>query len=155
MVNRHCRPSALTQTETFSALPPRPKSFGLPVKDTTSEVQIYSKDGKLLRTVTANFHVNSVAGGPDGSIYLAGDAKVARFDRAGKQVAVIDLPHMREILAGSDDLKKRAEDQIKRQRDSFDKTVAQYKEPSRPWKTRRKPILPISKNGSLRNSGQV
>jgi hypothetical protein len=105
-----------------------PKSFGAPVKNTTSEVLVYSKDGKLVRTMTANFHGNSVTGGPDGSVYLAGDGKVAKFDRNGKQVAVIDLPHLKEILADNTGIRKKADEQIKSQRDNFAKTVNQFKE---------------------------
>jgi hypothetical protein len=105
-----------------------PKSFGLPVKDVTCEVQIYSKDAKLVGSVKVNFHVNSVTGGPDGSIYLAGDGKLAKFDRTGKEVSTVDLPHMKEILADESGIKKRAEDQIKQQRDNFTKQVQVYKD---------------------------
>jgi hypothetical protein len=105
-----------------------PKSFGAPVKNTVSEVLVYSKEGKLLRSMTANFHGNSVTGGPDGSVYVAGDGKVAKFDKTGKQIAIIELPHMKEILSDTAGIRKKAEDQIKMQRDNFAKTVQQFKD---------------------------
>lgn len=110
------------------ALAAAPKSFGLPLKGVSSEVQIYTPDGKPSGTVKVDFHANSVAGGPDGSIYVAGDGKVAKFDGKGKQIAVMELPHMKELLADSGGIRKRAEDQLKMQRDSFMQSTKQFKD---------------------------
>jgi hypothetical protein len=110
------------------ALAAPPKSFGLPMKDVSSEVQIFSPEGKPAGSLKVEFHGNSVAGGPDGSIYVAGDGKVVRFDSKGKQVAVIDLPHIKELLADASGIRKRAEDQLKQQRDVFANSTKQFKE---------------------------
>src|ERR1043166_2472034 len=72
-----------------------PKSFGAPVKDAISEVQVFGTDGKLALTLKVNFHANAV-NGADGTIYIAGDGKVARFDAKGKDLGVIELPPMKE-----------------------------------------------------------
>jgi hypothetical protein len=110
------------------ALTSAPKSFGLPVKGVVSEVHIFTADAKPAGVLKVDFHANSVAGGPDGSIYVAGDGKVVKFDNKGKQLAVVDLPHMKAVLADESGIRKRAEDQLKLQRDSFARSVQQFKD---------------------------
>ena len=95
------------------ALTSAPKSFGLPVKGIVSEVHIFTADAKPAGVLKVDFHANSVAGGPDGSIYVAGDGKVVKFDNKGKQLAIVDLPHMKELLSDESGMRKRAEDQLK------------------------------------------
>jgi hypothetical protein len=72
---------------------------------------------------------SSVALGPDGTIYVAGDGKLVKFDKKGKQVGdVVELPFIAEMLKDKDKMKARAEKQVKDQKDSFTKMVQQYKD---------------------------
>src|SRR6266545_4474898 len=50
--------------------------------------------------------------GPDGMVFVAGDGRVARFDRDGKPLGGIELPHLAELLKESKALRKQAEEQI-------------------------------------------
>ena len=105
-----------------------PKSFGLPMKDVTSEVHIFTSDGKPAMSWKVNFHANAIAGGRDGYIFVAGDGKIARFDGQGNDSAVTDLPHIKELLADGAGIRKKAEEQLKAQRDSFTKSTQLFKD---------------------------
>jgi hypothetical protein len=104
------------------------KSFGAPEKDANSEVHVFGPDGKQAFILKVNFHATSVNGGTDGTIYVAGDGKVARFDVKGKELGVIDLPHMKALLTESDGIRKKAEAQLQQQKDQFAKTVQTFKD---------------------------
>ncbi len=108
------------------ALTAPPKSFGAPLKDVSSEVHVYSADGKFLALLTVDFHASSVAGGPDGHIYVAGDGRAVKFSGAGKQLAVLELPHVQQILQDKDGLRKLAADQLQRQRESMQNVLKSY-----------------------------
>lgn len=96
-----------------------PKTFGAPVKNATSEVHVVNPDGKTAGVWTVKFHANSINAGPDGTVYVAGDGRVAKFDADGKDLGVVELPHIKELLSDKDGLRKQAEDQVKRQKELY------------------------------------
>lgn len=96
-----------------------PKTFGAPIKNATSEVHVVNPDGKTVGVWTVKFHANSLNAGPDGTVYVAGDGRVAKFSPEGKELGVVELPHIKELLANKEGLRKQAEDQIKRQQDLY------------------------------------
>ena len=96
-----------------------PKTFGAPVKDAVSEVHVVNPDGKTVAVWKVKYHANSINAGPDGTIYVAGDGKVAKFSPDGKELGIIELPHIKEMLSDNAGLRKQAEDQIKRQKEAF------------------------------------
>jgi hypothetical protein len=60
------------------------------------------------------FHAHSINVGPDGTIYVAGDGNVARFDKAGQPVgAPFELPHIAAQTNDQAGLRARAEAQVK------------------------------------------
>src|SRR4051794_25952861 len=65
------------------ALVAAPKPYGAPLKGATGEVQVFDPAGKPVLNFKVPFHAQAVNCGPDGTIYVAGDGKIARFDKAG------------------------------------------------------------------------
>lgn len=110
------------------ALTAPPKTFGAPVANATSEVHVYSPDGKPGPIMKVDFHANSIAGGPDGNIYVAGDGKIAKFSPDGKELSVTVLPFIEEILKDKDGPRKLAQEQMKAQKEQTDKIIKTYKE---------------------------
>lgn len=76
---------------------------------TVSEVHVFSPAGKKVNDFKVAFHAHSLNTSSDGTIYVAGDGKVARFDKTGKTLGVIELPHLKAL--GEDKAKLRAEAQ--------------------------------------------
>ena len=97
-------------------------------KEVTSEVRVLSPDGKPVKEWKVNFHAHSLNVGPDGTVYVAGDGKVARFDADGKTLGQIELPHIAALLKDQEGMKKQAEEQIKLQKDSFERAKKQFTE---------------------------
>jgi hypothetical protein len=102
-----------------------PKPFGAPLKGATAEVHVFDADGKPVRNWKVDFHATAVNCGPDGTIYVAGDSKLARFDKDGKPVGeVVELPHLAAALKDQDGLKQRAEAQLKREKEQLTEVYA-------------------------------
>src|SRR5207237_64855 len=60
-------------------------------------------------------------------IYVAGEGKVAKFDRAGKALGEIELPHLKELVKDKDKMRKNAQAQLDQQRKSFQSAIQQFK----------------------------
>jgi hypothetical protein len=111
------------------ALVAPPRTFGAPVKDAASEVRVLDAEGDTKSIWKVAFHATAVNEGPDGTVYVAGDGKLARFDKAGKPIGeVIELPYVTDAIKNPGKLKEKAEAQVKMQKDSFLKSVQQYKD---------------------------
>ncbi|MFO0822895.1 MAG: hypothetical protein U0792_07215 [Gemmataceae bacterium] len=97
-----------------------PKPFGAPMKGATSEIHVIDADGKPVKNWKLDFHATAVNCGPDGTIFAAGDSKLARFDKDGKQVGeIVELPHLAAVLKDQEGLKKKAEAQLKREKEQM------------------------------------
>ena len=105
------------------------RGYGAPVKDGFGEVHVFSPDGKPVTSWRVGFHAQSINAGPDGTVYVAGDAKVARFDKAGQvQGEPVELPHVAELFKDKTALRKKAEAQIKQQKESAAERVKVYRD---------------------------
>ena len=105
-----------------------PKPFGGPVKGAAAEVQVFDADGKPLHDFKVDFHGMAVNAGPDGSVFVAGDGKIAKFDKDGKQVGkTAELPFVAELLKDTDALKAKAEAQLKREKEQFAQSIGDAK----------------------------
>lgn len=102
------------------------RNFSSTVKNSTSEVRVLSPDGKPDGSWKVPFHAQSLNVGPDGTVFVAGDGKVARFDKAGKELGQVELPHIAEQLKDKEGMKKKAEEQIKMQKESFEQAKKQF-----------------------------
>lgn len=110
------------------ALVAPPRSFGAPVKNAFSEVHVLDADGKELSYWKIGFHANSINAGPDGTVYVAGDGKVAKYDPSGTALGETELPHIANALKDEKGMRKRAEDQIKTQKESFARSIKTYED---------------------------
>ena len=104
------------------------RHFDTTVKNTSSEVRVLSPDGKPVESWKVPFHAQSLNVGPDGTVFVAGDGKVARFDKAGKELGQVELPHIAELLKDQAGMRKQAEQQIKVQKESFERAKKQFTE---------------------------
>lgn len=97
-----------------------PKPYGAPTKGSTAEIHLFDADGKPIKKWAVNFHATAVNCGPDGSIYVAGDAKIAKFDADSKQIGeTTELPHVTAILKDKEGLKTKAEAQLKKEKEQM------------------------------------
>jgi hypothetical protein len=93
-----------------------------------SEVQVLSPEGKTVGCWKVKFTAQAINVGPDDTIYVAGDGRVAQFDREGTLQREVALPHMTALLKDSGELRRQAEEQIKRQKESFQQAIDRLKE---------------------------
>ena len=65
-------------------------------------------DGQPLATWTVKFTAQSLNTGPDGSVFVAGDGRIAKFSKDGKVIAETEVPHLAKVLADTDTLRQKA-----------------------------------------------
>ncbi|HEY1191408.1 MAG TPA: hypothetical protein VGE74_27485 [Gemmata sp.] len=102
-----------------------PKPYGAPTKGATAEIHLFGADGKAVRKWAVPFHATAVNCGPDGTIYVAGDSKIAVFDADGKQVGeTAELPHVAAALKNKDAMRAKAEAQLKKEKEQMTQIYA-------------------------------
>jgi hypothetical protein len=106
-----------------------PARYGPPSESqVTSEVQVFSPEGKAIRQWDVPFKAQCIASGSDGKIYVAGDAHVATFEANGKLIKSMELPHIAKLASNKEQMKKDAEAQIKQEKASFAQQIKQINE---------------------------
>ncbi len=110
------------------ALVAQPRYFNSPAKDVISEIQVFSDEGKAVDSWKVPFHAHSLNVGNDGTVYVAGDGKIARFDKTGKAIGTtLEIPHIAELFKDKDAMKKKAEESLKQQKEQFLKAIQDAK----------------------------
>lgn len=94
-------------------------------KTSRSQVGILDADGKLVRKWDVSFVGQSIATGPDGSVYVGGNARLARFDAEGKLLAEVDAPQT-AILANKDELREQAQEQLESEKAAAEEQIKNY-----------------------------
>ncbi len=96
-----------------------------------TEIHVFDKDGNERTSWKVDFPGQAIGAGPNGTIFVGGNGKIAKYDATGKLLQQIELPHIAAILADKEGLKQRArellESQKKAQRQSSRVTAAQIK----------------------------
>lgn len=109
------------------ALVAPPRGYGAAVKDATSEVHVFTAEGKAKANWKVPFHAHAINVGPDGKVYVGGDGQLARFDATGKQLDLVALPHIKAAVEDPT-ARKKAEDQLKQRKDAFENNVKRIKD---------------------------
>jgi len=95
----------------------------------TSEIHVIDGDGNKKAVWQIPFHAHSLNCSPGGMVYVAGDAKVAKFDATGKMIGeVVELPHIADLLKDQKGLRTKAEKMIETQKSAFAHSVKQFKD---------------------------
>jgi len=71
-------------------------------KSPTSGVHWLDADGKSLRSAELDFLPKAVNSAPDGSVFVVGAGKIARFDAEGQKTTQIDSPHLAKAVANKE-----------------------------------------------------
>jgi hypothetical protein len=93
-----------------------------------SEIRLFDGEGKELARWSLPFTGQSIGVGPDGTIYAAGDGRMAKFAGDGKLLADIEVPHLAEVLKNQDALKEKAEAQLKQEQTSLANSKKTYEQ---------------------------
>lgn len=81
-------------------------------------LQVYSPDGELLQSVELSFKPTAINQAPDGSVFVAGDGKVAHLSKSREVLSTADSPH----IGDKETFKQRAEEGAKKQIDEMTQT---------------------------------
>jgi hypothetical protein len=93
----------------------------------TSEVHVFNSEGKSEGVWKVEFNAQSINTAPDGSIFVAGDGKVAKYSSDGKLLASLELPHLKKLLEDKEGLRKEAQAQLDQQKKSFQQSFDNVK----------------------------
>jgi hypothetical protein len=91
------------------------------------EIQVYDATGQKVRGWKIDFQGQAINCASDGTVYVAGDGKLAVFDGAGQVKAEAkDLPFIQKVLSDAEGLKKSAEDQRASEIQSYEEVVKDF-----------------------------
>jgi hypothetical protein len=105
-----------------------PPRYGETPKSPVSEIQVYSASGDPVRKWKMPFLAQSVNAGPDGSVYVAGDGRIAKYDKSGKELANVELPQVAALLKDSDKLRKEAKEQLEQEVKQYADMAEQFRD---------------------------
>jgi hypothetical protein len=97
-----------------------PRTYGgtkLEGKNNSSEIRMFDGKGESLREWSVDFAVQAIAVAPNGTIFVSGNGKIAKFDSEGKELASVELPHISKLLSDSDAIRERAQEQLNDQKE--------------------------------------
>jgi sugar lactone lactonase YvrE len=90
------------------------------------EIRIYDDTGKLLKEWPLDFSGQSLAAAKDGSLYVGGQGRVAKFDADGRLLTSVDLPHLAALLADKNALRNLAEELAEQQKEAIKESLQAY-----------------------------
>ena len=92
------------------------------------EIHVLTPDGKPVTEWTTDFTPQRIAAAPSGDIYIGGSGKLAKYDKAGKLLAVVSSPHVEAVLKDKESLREQAQEQLKEQTAQYKEQVKQFQE---------------------------
>lgn len=92
----------------------------------TTEIRVYDDHGDVLTTWSVDFLGQAIGAGPNGSLFVGGDGKIAQYDAQGKLLKKAELPHLAALMNDKESLRKEAEATIESQRQSVERTKKAY-----------------------------
>ena len=140
-----------------SATPDAPPAEAQTAKSLNSpaEVRILDADGKLLNQWPVNFKAQAVNVCPDGNLVMGGAGVLARFDLKGKELARCESPHIVASRKDPDELKRRAREMAKEQRDSMKTALASFEEQKTELAKKDKKSLTAEEKQTLEQIDQI
>lgn len=99
-----------------------------PKPDGMSEgvIRVHDADGKFLSSWKVPVNPEAINTAPDGSVLMAGDGKLFRFDSSGKMLKEAKSPHYDELKNGTETLRKEVIQQSKQQTLNYDAILKNY-----------------------------
>jgi hypothetical protein len=97
-------------------------------KNNSAEIRVFDAEGKDVRQWTVDFAVQSIAASPNGTIFVAGNGMIARYDVEGKLLGSSEAPHIASLLKNSAKLKEEAESALEEEREQYEEQVKQMTE---------------------------
>jgi sugar lactone lactonase YvrE len=96
-------------------------------KPNGSQVCILDGQGELARKWDVSFVGQAIATGPDGTVYVGGNGRLARFDAQGKLLAEADAPQT-TVLADKDELQEQAQEQLESEKAGAEEQIKHYEQ---------------------------
>lgn len=93
-----------------------------------SEVHVLDGDGQPVTNWKVDFHAQSINVDPEDSVYVAGNATVAKYSSDGKLLKKVVLPHVKQLLDDTTTLRKQAEKEHAEQAGTNAAMIEKYRE---------------------------
>lgn len=92
-----------------------------------TEVRVFDRDGQEVRRWPVTFTGQSIAVGPQGDVFVAGDGRVARFTAEGKLDVEVEVPHIVQHLKDNEALERQAREQMKANVEAYQNEINSLK----------------------------
>ena len=108
-----------------------PVAYGAGVelgRKATGEIHVYTPAGKSLRHWVTDFEPQRIAVAASGEVYVGGSGKLAKYDAEGKQLALVESPHLAAVLSDKEKLLRDAEEQRKQMIETYENAARQMED---------------------------
>jgi len=92
-----------------------------------SQVCILDSQGELKHKWNVSFVGQAIATGADGSVYVGGNGRLARFDAQGERLAETAAPQI-ALLADKDELREQAQEQLETEKANAQEQIKHFEE---------------------------
>ncbi|MFN9717802.1 MAG: hypothetical protein ACK58L_03855 [Planctomycetota bacterium] len=87
-------------------------------------LQVYAPEGELVRSVELTFKPTAINQAPDGSLFVAGEGKIAHLSEDGKVLSTADSPHIGDMETFRQRVEEGAKKQIAEMTQTFTDQIA-------------------------------
>lgn len=103
-------------------------------RNNASEIRVLDSTGKQLDKWSLEFAAQSIAVAPNGTVVVAGNGRIAKFDPSGKLLLQADTPHLVNILKNPESLREEAEGNLEDSKEQYEAQLKQVQESVTPLK---------------------
>jgi len=99
-----------------------------------SEIRVLDSTGKEVEKWSLEFAAQSIAVSPNGTVVVAGNGRIAKFDATGKLLLQADAPHLVNILKKPESLREEAEGNLEDSKEQYETQLKQAEESISPMR---------------------
>ena len=89
-------------------------------------IRVFDADGKFLRSWKVPADPEAINVAPDGSVLIAGDGRLFRYDSTGKQMLEAPAPHFDHLKSNTEAIRKQVIEQMKQRSNNYDQILVVY-----------------------------
>lgn len=89
-------------------------------------IRVFDPDGKFIRSWKVPVNPEAINVAPDGSVLVAGNGRLFRYDGNGEKIHEAAAPHYKQLKSGADVIRKQVVQQMKQRGQNYDRTIKIY-----------------------------
>ena len=116
-------------------------------KNNKAEIRVLDEDGKEQGNWPVPFAAQAIAVAPNGTVVVAGNGRIAKYDNSGKLLLETDVPHVIRVLNKPEALQEEAEANLEESKEQYEVQLKQVNETLVPMKEELEKLEAVAESG--------